>query len=353
MNVSKLHKIFMKGFILSFLLIFIIFSGQSQTKSDTYKIMFYNVENLFDTYNDSLINDEEFLPQGDRFWNANKYYSKINNIFKVIIALGEWNPPAIIGLCEIENKKVINDLVNNTPLVKFEYKIIHKESPDRRGIDVALLYRDELFSPLNYQAIPINFPNNPESKTRDILYVKGIAKNTDTLNIFINHWPSRWGGQLESEGRRLYVASVLKAKVDSIFSSNPKSNIVIMGDFNDYPENKSINNILDASQEFNQIKENKLFNLSSTFSKSKNIGTHKYQGEWGILDQFIISGNLLNKRNKIFTSINDIHIFNPDFLLEPDKNYFGYKPNRTFVGYKYNGGFSDHLPTYLIINFNK
>jgi predicted extracellular nuclease len=315
--------------------------------------MFYNVENLFDTFNDSLINDEEFLPQGNRFWNKYKYYSKLNNIYKVIIAVGEWNPPAIIGLCEIENKKVISDLVNNTPLVKFEYKIIHQESPDRRGIDVALLYRDELFSPIYHEAIPINFPGKPESKTRDILYVKGIVKNTDTLDIFINHWPSRWGGQLESEERRVFVASVLKAKVDSIFKSNPKSNIVITGDFNDYPENKSINNILNASQDFDQITENILLNLSSIIPNSKNIGTNKYQGEWGVLDQFIVSGNLLNKGNKMYTSINDIHIFNPDFLLEPDEAYFGYKPKRTYVGYKYNGGFSDHLPIYLILNFNK
>ncbi len=183
--------------------------GYSQSGMiDSYKIMFYNVENLFDTYDDSLINDEEFLPEGDRFWNNHKYYSKLNNIYKVIVAVGGWQPPAIIGLCEIENRTVLNDLVNNTPLVKFEYQIIHKESPDRRGIDVGLLYRKELFQPISYEAIPINFPNNPESKTRDILYVKGIAEKSDTLNIFINHWPSRWGGQLESEDRRLFVASV-------------------------------------------------------------------------------------------------------------------------------------------------
>ncbi|MDA3954456.1 MAG: hypothetical protein PF485_12480 [Bacteroidales bacterium] len=343
----------MKNFLITILLTIIVHSGQSQNQHDSYKIMFYNVENLFDTFDDSLINDEEFLPKGDRYWNTYKYYSKLNNIYKVIVAVGEWNSPAIIGICEIENKKVISDLVNNTPLVKFEYKIIHEESPDHRGIDVALLYRDKLFTPLKYKAIPINFPGNIESRTRDILYVKGVVKNTDTLDVFVNHWPSRWGGQLESEDRRIYVASVLKAKVDSIFKSNPKSNIVIMGDFNDYPENKSIKNILDAKQEFSQITGNALYNLSSTISKTNNIGTYKYQGEWGILDQFIISGNLLNKRNKMFTSIDDIHIFSPDFLLETDKAFFGYKPNRTFVGYKYNGGYSDHLPTYLILNFNK
>ncbi|HAF29210.1 MAG TPA: hypothetical protein DCG75_09205 [Bacteroidales bacterium] len=315
--------------------------------------MFYNVENLFDTYNDSSINDEEFLPEGDRFWSNHKYYSKLTNIYKVIIAVGGWEPPAIVGLCEIENRKVLNDLVNNTPLVKFEYQIIHKESPDRRGIDVGLLYREELFQPISYEAIPINFPDSPESKTRDILYVKGIVKKTDTLNIFINHWPSRWGGQLESEDRRIFVASVLKSKVDSIFNSNPESNIIITGDFNDYPNNKSINEVLNASQDFNQIDSIQLYNLSSYFYKSKNIGSHKYQGEWGVLDQFIVSGNLLSQEHKFYTTLNDIHIFNADFLLEPDEGYYGYMPKRTFIGYKYNGGFSDHLPTYLILNFNR
>lgn len=315
--------------------------------------MFYNVENLFDTFDDSLKNDEEFLPEGNRFWSNRKYYTKLNQIYKVIIAIGEWNPPAIIGLCEIENRKVIEDLVNNTPLVKFEYQIVHKESPDRRGIDVGLLYRKELFQPLYYEAIPINFPDNPESKTRDILFVKGITNKSDTLNIFINHWPSRWGGQLESEDRRLFVASVLKAKVDSVFMLNPQSNIIITGDFNDYPDNKSLNNVLNATQEYNQITDNQLYNLSSHLYKTKNIGSNKYQGEWGVLDQFIVSGHLLNTENKVFTSLNDIHIFNADFLLEPDDGFFGYKPNRTFIGYKYNGGFSDHLPTYLILNFNK
>ena len=347
LKINKMRKLFIL-FIFTHLLI----SGYSQS-DDSYKIMFYNVENLFDTFDDSLKKDEEFLPEGGRFWNNHKYYTKINQIYKVIMAVGEWNPPAIIGLCEIENRKVIHDLTNNTPLVKYEYKIIHKESPDRRGIDVGLLYRDELFQPLKKSFIPINFPKQPNSKTRDILYVKGIANNSDTLHIFINHWPSRWGGQLESEERRLYVASVLKSKVDSLFKSNNKSNIIITGDFNDYPDNKSIKEILSANQNIKSISSNQLYNLSSYLFKTKNIGTYKYQGEWGVLDQFIVSGNLLNPENKIYTSCNDIYIFNKEFLLEPDGGYFGFKPNRTFIGYKYNGGFSDHLPTYLILNFNK
>lgn len=315
--------------------------------------MFYNVENLFDTLDDSLKNDEDFLPEGNHFWNNHKYFTKLNQIYKVIIAIGEWNPPAIIGLCEIENRKVLNDLVNNTPLVKYEYKIIHKESPDRRGIDVGFLYREDLFKPISNEFLSINFPDNPESKTRDILYVKGVANKLDTLHIFINHWPSRWGGQLESEDRRLFVASVLRSKIDSIFNQNANSNIIITGDFNDYPDNKSILEILSANQNFENIKPNTLYNLSANLFKTKNIGSHKYQGEWGVLDQFIVSGNLLNSENKMYTSLDDVTIFNKKFLLESDDSYYGFKPNRTYIGYKYNGGYSDHLPTYLILNFNK
>jgi len=328
--------------------------GQSNVLSqeNAYKIMFYNVENLFDTHDDSLTNDEEFLPEGVRFWNNHKYYKKLNNIYKVVVSIGGWNPPAVIGLCEIENRKVLNDLVSNTPLVKFEYQIIHKESPDRRGIDVGMLYRPDLFDPISHKAIPINYPDQPDNKTRDILYVKGLAKNTDTLHVFINHWPSRWGGQLESEDRRIFVASVLKYNVDSIFNISQSAKIVIMGDFNDYPENTSLSQTLNARNNFDKINNINLYNLSANFKK-QNIGSNKYEGEWGVLDQITVSGSLLNPEEKMFTSINDVHILNSDFLLEPDEAYFGFKPKRTFSGYSYIGGFSDHLPTYLIINFKQ
>jgi len=342
----------MKKLFVLIILTTIFFTGFSQTE-ESYKVMFYNVENLFDTFDDTLKKDEDFLPKGNHFWNNYKYYTKLNQVYKVIMAVGEWNPPAIIGLCEIENRKVIDDLTNKTPLVKFQYKIVHKESPDRRGIDVGFLYREELFTPITSEFLPINFPNNPKSKTRDILYVKGITNTSDTLHVFVNHWPSRWGGQLESEERRVYVASVLKSKADSIFNKNTNSNIIITGDFNDYPDNKSIKEILSANQNFDSISNNQLYNLSTHLFKTKNIGTHKYQGEWGVLDQFIVSGNLLNSNNSIYTSTEQVYIFNKEFLLEPDKSYFGFKPNRTYIGFKYNGGYSDHLPTYLILNFNK
>ena len=339
----------MRFFIVFTLLLFSLISI-SQT-NDSYKIMFYNVENLFDTYDDSLTNDDEFLPEGERYWTNSKYYKKVKQIYKVITAVGEWNPPALIGLSEIENQKVIEDIVNNTPLVKYEYQIIHKDSPDRRGIDVGLIYREELFDPIKKEFIPIHFPDYPENKTRDILYVKGIANHLDTIHLFVNHWPSRWGGQLESEDKRMYVALVLRSKVDSILNNNPNSNIIITGDFNDYPENKSIKDILNAKTNLNSH-SGCLYNLSYGFSLKTNVGSHKYQGDWGVLDQFIVSENLLNNQNIIYTSLDDMHIFDADFLLEPDESHFGYKPKRTFICYRYNGGFSDHLPIYLILRFN-
>lgn len=324
--------------------------SQNNVTENDYKVMFYNVENLFDTENDSLINDEEFLPNGDRFWNKTKYYNKLRNIYKVIMAIGGWNPPAIIGLCEIENYKVLNDLVNNTPLVKFEYQIIHKNSPDRRGIDVGFLYRNDLFESISHSTIPINYPDQPNNKTRDILYVKGIANQIDTIHIFVNHWPSRWGGQFESEDRRVFVANILKSNTDSIFTTDSLAKIIIMGDFNDYPTNTSLNKTLQAKIDYAAISNSELYNLSANLKK-QNIGSNKYEGEWGILDQIIVSGNLLNNNESIYTSLNDVYIFNSDFLLEPDESYFGFKPKRTFAGFTYIGGFSDHLPTYLVLNF--
>ena len=204
------------------------------------RIVFYNVENLFDVYNDSLTNDDEFTPEGERNWNNYKFYKKLNNLSKVIISIGEWNPPSVIGFCEIENRFVLNKLIYETPLKSIDYKIIHAESPDRRGIDVAFLYRESRFVPLFYSPIPINFPDDTLSKTRDILYVKGVLAEADTVHFFVNHWPSRYGGYEDSKPRRIFVASVLRSKVDSILSVNRDPNIIIMGDFNDEPWDESI-----------------------------------------------------------------------------------------------------------------
>ncbi|GAB4279562.1 MAG: endonuclease [Marinilabiliales bacterium] len=342
-------------FVLS-IIIFFSCSGLKQTNEKNtnidydvdhgdFRIMFYNCENFFDVVDDSLTRDEEFTPQGVRYWTNKKYEEKRNKIYKVITAVGGWEAPDIVGLCEIENHYVVEDLVKNTPLSKWDYRIVHKESPDRRGIDVVLLYRKESFKVIENEFIRIKFPDS-DRKTRDVIYVKGKTSFGDTLYVFVNHWPSRWSGQLESEPARMFVASVVKNKTDSILRKNPNSKIILMGDFNDEPENKSLSEVLQANLSYDNIEKTKLYNLSYYLLKEKGLGTHKYQGTWGLLDQFIVSGSLLNNKG-LHTDINHVHIFNKDFLLEKDETYVGYKPFRTFIGYKYNNGFSDHLPVYL------
>jgi len=323
-----------------------------ESNSERFRIMFYNVENLFDTYDDTLKNDEEFLPEGDRFWSYKRYKQKLHNLYKVIIAVGEWEPPDLVGLCEIENRFTLDQLIRKTPLQRFNYQFIHKESPDERGIDVALLYRKDCFQPLTYKAIEINFPDNPDYKTRDILYVKGIAINFDTIHVFINHFPSRWGGQVNSESSRMIVAEILRRQVDSILMINTKSNIVITGDFNDQPEDKSLSSGLNAQTQYETIQAESLYNLSYYLSSEKGQGSYKHEGTWQMLDQFIVSGALLNRANKLYTSIDDVHIFDADFLLETDEKYAGKKPFRTYFGYKFNGGYSDHLPVFIDVKPN-
>ena len=323
------------------------FSDSIILKQRSLRILFYNVENLFDTKNDSLKNDDEFLSDRGRYWTKGRYYTKQKHISQVIVAIGGWQAPEIIGLCEIENRGVLDDLVKYSSLKKINYRIIHKESPDKRGIDVALLYRKNRFTPISYKPIEIHYPFSPESTTRDILYIKGKTKQNDTLHLFVNHWPSRWGGQLETERKRMFIASVLKKETDSIFRTNLYANIIIMGDFNDYPENKSLSLNLQAKKNLKNTKPGHLYNLSAYLQNKKGIGTHKHEGKWATLDQFIISGSLLSYTNPIYTTINNVYIYNAAFLLENDDNYSGSKTNRTYIGYKYHGGYSDHLPTFL------
>lgn len=314
------------------------------------RIMFYNVENLFDIYDDSLTRDEEFLPDGDRHWNANKFYKKINNIYKVILGVGEWNPPAIVALCEVENRFVLNQLVYETPLKKIDYKVIHFESPDRRGIDVALLCRKESFQVDTTFPIPINFPFNKNSKTRDILYVKGTFDNMDTIHLFVNHWPSRYGGYMKTKSKREYVASVLKLVVDSIIAANSQANIVIMGDLNDGPFEESLVDFLQAKTDTSDIINSQLFNLLAI---SGDAGTLKYQGNWDLFDQLIVSGSMLNQSGGYKVLGKKAHIFKPEFLLEEDEKYLSVKPFRTYSGFRYIDGYSDHLPVYLDVIFKE
>jgi len=326
------------------------FQDQVRGKSGL-RIVFYNVENLFDPFDDTLKLDDEYTIMGFRGWSFTKFLRKVSNTAKVLISVGGWEPPGIIALCEIENGFCVNYLRMKSPLQKFKYRYIHYESPDKRGIDVALLYRNEKFKRLHDEAIKIIFPFDTSSRTRDILYTKGLVSKEDTLHIFVNHWPSRFGGYLKTKPKREYVASVIKQKVDSILSFDSLAYIVIMGDFNDDPAEHSIYGILNARGLNSNLKANNLVNLMYDKYLEGEEGSHKYREHWGILDQFIVSSSFFRKGSAIKIMDNKAIIFSPDFLLTEDLQYLGLKTFRTYHGAKYQGGFSDHLPIYLDLIF--
>jgi len=344
------------------LLLFVLASlvGHSQNAdnpieidSSQFKIMFYNVENLFDTINNPETNDEDFTPNGTRLWDTYKYYKKINQISKVIKAVGKWNPPAIVGLAEIENVNVLNALAIAPALRKFGYRYVHQDSKDKRGIEVALLYKPSQFEPLFYQAIPIVFKTEKEKILRDILYVKGIAGGKDTLSFFVNHWSSRLGGVLESEPYRMFAAQCLRHFTDSLIKQNPREKLIIMGDFNDYPNNKSLCEYLGAQIDSAKIRHSQLINLAAKYKYFENIGTHKVNGTWGCLDQMIVSNGLYFPQSGYYTNYDNFSIFREDFLLMDDEVNLGKKPFRTYNGFVYQGGFSDHLPVYIDLELKK
>ena len=322
----------MNKLILSTFLFFSIFL-QAQTD---FRIAFYNVENLFDTHNNSQTNDDEFTPEGSRHWSNYKYWQKIKKTSKTLKIIGDWEAPAIIGLAEIENDTVLKNLIYSDPLKSSKYAIIHRDSPDHRGIDVALLYRKDKFFPINYKFFPLKDHKGNIIHSREIAYTKGIVKGGDTLHVFVVHFPSRYGGYKKSEPKRLNAVSQLMSITDSLNITFNDPNIIIMGDFNDTPTNKSIIN----------LNENKWINLLES-----DHGTHKYQGKWTKLDHFFVSNSLLEKDNTIQISRNT-NVFKESFLLEEDLKYLGNKPFRTFVGFKYNGGFSDHLPVFINLKIN-
>lgn len=309
--------------------------------------MFYNVENLFDTKHDSLKNDQDFLPGGFMNWTDWKYWEKQRNIGRVITAVGEMHPPALVGLCEIENDSVIFDLTTRSPIRTQQYDYLVTNSPDLRGIDVALLYQRHQFKLLEKNEYEVLFRNKSARPTRNILHAVGKVISGDTLDVFVCHFPSRYGGQLVSEAGRIDAAQTVRNKTDSLFLVRQNANILIMGDFNDYPDNKSIFKTLKARSLNYHLSKDELYNMFFHRIKEPDFGTYKYQGQWGILDQFIVSGNLLMKTNTVFVKNREAHIFKAGFLMEKDEKYGGERPYRTNLGPRYIGGFSDHLPIYM------
>lgn len=319
-------------YILSLLIFLCLaFSVQAQ---ESFRILFWNTENLFDCKDDPRKNDNEFLPDAKRLWIPYRYWEKVKSLAKGIIASGNDYVPDLVGLCEVENDSCLYDLTRRSPLREAGYRYVMTDSPDQRGIDVALLYQRGSFKLLQHQAIRIQHKKVRRGPTRDILHVVGKVVSGDTVDVIVCHLPSRSGGQAKSEPYRIFVAGILKQAVDSIQKVRQHPYIIMMGDFNDYPTNKSMKKLCSGKS---------LYNLM----KGKKGGTYRYRGEWGILDQFIVSRNLLDKRSSIRTSAKDAHILRHPFLLEEDDKYGGDKPFRTYNGIKYQGGFSDHLPIAL------
>lgn len=319
------------------------------------RVVFYNAENLFFPEDDSTKRDDDFTKNGLKRWTYFRYQQKLNNIYKVMMAVGGWEPPAVVGFCELEHKKVLEDLINKTPLKKFGYKVVYEESPDRRGIDVGFIYRPSKFKYIEHEAIRVDFPFDENLKTRDVLHVRGQVLGKDTLSVFVNHWPSRWGGQAKSEPKRVYVASLVRQKIDALYQENPSVKVVVMGDMNDYANNKSLIEVLKAKGTLEAVGKGDLYNYMEGLSKNWQLGSHKYQGHWGTLDHMIVSEPLLNENRKgaLRAAKDGAHIFAARFLLEEDTKFLGLQPFRTYAGPRFIGGFSDHLPIYIDLMYNR
>jgi len=316
------------------LLVFFFMEGYSQDALvPPVRLMFYNVENLFDTFNDSIADDDEFLPGGLRRWTYRRYSAKVQSVYKTIVAAGEWEPPALIALCEVENRKVLEDLVYGTGISRYDYGIIHEDSPDPRGIDVCLIYRKDKMKVIENRYLIPHCMKSGEFLTRSVLYAECLVEE-DTVYLLVNHWPSRRGGVLAGEELRKTIAEMVKNTVDSIsLRSGIMSKIIIMGDFNCTPDDN-----VAALLTGRYASGIKMVNISA--SALPGNGTYRYQGTWEMIDQVIISESLIDKNARF-------SIFQPDFLLRYDGKYPGPAPFSTFSGYRYKGGFSDHLPVLL------
>ncbi len=313
----------------------ILLSTQAQ-KRVVGAIGFYNVENLFDTEDDPDIRDEEYLPGGDRKWDSQRYQEKLKNISKVLASMAQGAD--IIGLSEVENKKVIEDLIATPQLKGHKYDIVHKNSPDRRGIDVALIYKKNKFKVIN--STWVKYPEEGYF-TRDILLCTGIYYG-DTITVGVNHWPSRRSGAV----KRNQAGARLRQAVDSILSESPEAKIILMGDFNDDPRNASVKKELRAIDRIKRMVDGDLFNTSSETFK-QGIGTLSYRGAWNLFDQIIISQGMISGSGSTYKA-SSFSIFSPNWLRQTSGQYAG-SPFRSFSFGKYIGGYSDHFPVYILV----
>jgi endonuclease/exonuclease/phosphatase family metal-dependent hydrolase len=336
----------MKKLFATIIILFLPTLISCQPQNDTIYLSFWNLENLFDIKDNPEINDEDFLPNGEMEWTADRLDKKMYNLSKVIRMMNDNEGPDLLGVCEVENQDVLNEMVKKY-LSDLDYKIAYLESPDNRGIDNGLIFKSEKFKLLNVQADTVHLADG--WPTRLIFGVNLLTNENKKITVFVNHWPSRSGGQIESDPKRIAAAQTLRNAVDRIFQSDSIANIFIIGDFNDDPVNASVLETLMAhpikcdsiNLEFEFRTASELFNLSyETFQSG--VGSFKYRDTWNMLDQIITSGSVItgNDFNYICHSF---EVFKPDIIVTKSGQYEG-APFPTFGGKKYLGGFSDHFP---------
>ncbi len=324
--------------VLLLLLWMAVVSCQSSVGKKHATVVFYNVENLFDTVDDPHINDNEFLPDSKKEWTAERYQKKLDDIARVLTDINKEDLPEIIGLCEVENQTVLEDLVNTKAMLPGEYRIVHQDSPDARGIDVALLYRPDEFKVISFEALKVD----PGFRTRDILHVFGKLDG-EKIHFLVNHWPSRIGGLQKSEPNRIAAAQVLRNKVDQLIAEDPMAKIIIMGDMNDEPANNSLLLTLGAKAPGS---ETVLTNLMIPLDE-QDLGSYNYRGNWNMLDNLVVSAPLLNGNG--FQTTAPGTIFHEEWMEYKNKKG-EISPNRTYGGPNYYGGVSDHFPVFLELN---
>lgn len=322
--------------------------AQSDKKKLTVSVGFYNLENLFDTINDPNTNDEEYLPQGKNHWTSERYVKKVSNMAYAISRIGDNLmpiPPMILAISEIENRRVVEDLVGHDYLKKFNYQIVHYDSPDRRGVDVGLIYNPSYFTVTNSAVHRLDYSNDTSFRTRDQLVVTGTIYG-ETLHIIVCHWPSRRGGEARSRPLRNAAADLSRHIIDSLLALDANAKIVMMGDLNDDPNDVSLLERVNAKSERADVDSKSMYNPYYNMYK-RGDGSLAYRDAWNNFDQIMVSPALVNGGNNSFT-ISSAKIYNANFLTNTKGQYRGY-PFRTFSYGSFMGGYSDHYPVYILL----
>ena len=338
----------MRKSILFAILFIACFCLSSPAQIDKHKaiIGFYNLENLFDTINDPVKNDEQFLPTGSYQWTSERYLHKLDRLSQVISDMAKMDGGLVVlGVSEIENEQVLLDLTATERLKPYGLKVCHHESPDRRGVDVAFLYNPKRFNVIDTIAFPLIVPNQPEFISRDQWLMTGILDNTDTLYILVNHWPSKSGGEKRSLPGRIAAGTLSHDIAADIMKKHPGAKFILMGDLNDNPNSKSIMEYLGTKTSTKGLTRDDLFNPMWKMFRD-GIGSYAYRDSWEMLDNIIISGGLVYPEKGY--KYKSTHIFRKDYMITQSGSYMGY-PFRMYAGGVYQGGYSDHLPVYMII----